>query len=136
MPDLGSTEMTMLWASLLLGLIYLVAADVANVAKRGLGWALGARDEAAADAGPLAGRLERAWKNYLETLPIFVGAVLVEASAGHGSGLGPLGAQLYFWARVIYLPAYATAVPYVRTVSWLVSIAGIVLLLLACVPGL
>ena len=44
MPDLGSTEMTMLWASLLLGFVYLLAADVATVAKRGLGWALGARD--------------------------------------------------------------------------------------------
>jgi uncharacterized MAPEG superfamily protein len=91
---------------------------------------------AASDAGPLAGRLERAWKNYLETLPIFVGAVLVEAAAGHDSGLAPLGAQLYFWARVIYLPAYASALPYARTASWLVSIAGILLLLLACVPGL
>ena len=56
MPDLGSTEMTMLWASLLLGFAYLLAADVANVAKRGRGWAFGSRDQAAADAGPLAGR--------------------------------------------------------------------------------
>ncbi|GAB2565085.1 hypothetical protein ISP15_14075 [Dyella jejuensis] len=39
-----------------------------------------------------------------------------------------LGARL-FWARLIYVPAYALGIAYVRTLVWAVSIVGIVLLL-------
>jgi len=42
-----------------------------------------------------------------------------------------LGAQLYFWARVAYVPAYAAGIPYLRTLIWAVSIVGLVLLLVA-----
>ena len=42
-----------------------------------------------------------------------------------------LGAQLYFWARVLYVPVYAAGIPYLRTLVWAVSLAGIVLLLVA-----
>ncbi len=135
MPDLGSTEMNMLWASLVLGFVYLLAAAVTSVGQRGMKWAAGPRDGAAPPINAIGGRFDRAWKNYIETLPLFVGAVLVEASAGHGSALGPLGAQLYFWGRVAYLPMYATGWPMVRTLAWTVAIVGIVLLLVACLPG-
>jgi uncharacterized MAPEG superfamily protein len=40
-----------------------------------------------------------------------------------------LAAQLYFWGRVLYVPAYAFGVPYLRTVVWAVAITGIVLLM-------
>lgn len=136
MPDLGSTEMSMLWASLVLGFVYLVAAAVTSVGQRGMKWAAGPRDEPAPPINALGGRFDRAWKNYIETLPLFVGAVLVEAISGHDSGLAPLGAQLYFWGRVAYLPLYATGLPFLRTLAWTVSLAGIVLLLVACLPGL
>lgn len=136
MPDLGTVPMTMLWASLALGFVYLIAAAVKSVGQRGLKWAAGPRDEPTPPINVVGGRLDRAWKNYLETLPMFVGAVLLEASAGHGSGLAALGAQLYFWGRVAYLPVYALGLPFVRTVAWAVAITGIVLLLVACLPGM
>ena len=136
MPDLGTTQMTMLWASLVLVLVYLAAAGVASVTARGMEWAAGPRDGAAPPLGPIGGRLDRAFKNFLETLPIFIGAVLVEAASGHGSTLAPLGAQLFFWGRVAYLPLYASGVPFLRTVAWTAAMAGVVLLLLACLPGM
>ena len=55
--------------------------------------------------------------------------------AGHGSGLAPLGALLYFWGRAAFLPLYAIGWPVVRTLVWAASLAGIVLLLIAVVPG-
>jgi uncharacterized MAPEG superfamily protein len=42
-----------------------------------------------------------------------------------------LGAQLYFWARLVYVPVYAAGIPYLRTLIWAASIVGIVLLLTA-----
>jgi len=46
-------------------------------------------------------------------------------------GMTAVAVQLYFWARLIYLPLYAAGVPYVRSLVWLVSLLGIVMLLWA-----
>ncbi|MEO7935944.1 MAG: MAPEG family protein, partial [Dokdonella sp.] len=40
-----------------------------------------------------------------------------------------LGAQLYFWARLAYLPTYAAGIPYLRTVIWGVAIVGLAMVL-------
>jgi len=40
-----------------------------------------------------------------------------------------LGAQLYFWARVVYLPVYVVGIPYLRTLVWVVSLAGLLMVL-------
>ena len=74
MPDLGSTEITMLWASTLLGLVYLLAAVVPSVLSRGMPWAMGPRDGEWPAVGTVAARLDRAWKNFLETFPLFAAA--------------------------------------------------------------
>ena len=39
------------------------------------------------------------------------------------------GTALYFWARVVYVPLYAFGVPYVRGLVWLVSIAGLAMII-------
>jgi uncharacterized MAPEG superfamily protein len=136
MPDMGSTEITMLWASAALGVVYLLAAVVPSVLARGMPWAMGPRDEPAPAVGIVGARLDRAWKNFLETFPLFVAAILVEAMAPQDSELAALGAQLYFWGRVAFLPIYAVGLPLVRTLVWTVALAGIVLVLAACLPGL
>jgi uncharacterized MAPEG superfamily protein len=136
MPDLGSTEITMLWASVLLGSLYLLAAVIPSVLTRGLPWAAGPRDEPGAALGKIAGRLDRAWKNFVETFPLFVAAILVEAQVPQDSDVAGLGAQLYFWGRVAFLPLYASGVPFLRTAAWSVSLAGILMVLLAALPGI
>lgn len=130
----GTTEINMLWASAVLGVVYLLAAVLPSVAARGMPWALGPRDEPGADIGKIGGRLDRAWKNFCETFPIFVVAVVADLSLKGGSELGALGAQLYFWGRVAFLPIYASGLPVVRTVAWTVSVVGIGLLLYASMP--
>ena len=135
MPDLGSTEITMLWASTLLGIVYLLAAVVPSVLSRGMPWAMGPRDGEWPAVGTVGARLDRAWKNFLETFPLFVAAVLIEAQVPQDSEVAALGAQLYFWGRVAFLPIYAIGLPFVRTAAWTVSLAGIVMVLLAAMPG-
>jgi len=135
MPDLGSTEITMLWASALLGLVYLLAAVIPSVLGRGMPWALGPRDGEWPALGTVASRLDRAWRNYRETFPIFAAAILISVQVPQDSTLAALGAQLYFWGRVAFLPIYAIGLPFVRTVAWTVALAGIVLVLLSALPG-
>lgn len=136
MPDLGSTEITMLWASVLLGTVYLLAAVIPSVLTRGFPWALGPRDGEWPALGTLAGRLDRAWKNFGETFPLFAAAILIEAQVPQDSELAALGAQLYFWGRVAFLPVYALGLPVVRTLVWTAALAGIVLVLVSCLPGI
>lgn len=134
MPTFGTTEINMLWASAVLGVVYLLAAVLPSVAVRGLPWAMGPRDEPAADVGKIGGRLDRAWKNFCETFPIFAAAVLADLFLKGGGELGALGAQLYFWGRVAFLPLYALGLPYVRTIAWTVALVGIGLLLYSAMP--
>lgn len=136
MPDLGSTEFTLLWASGLLGIVYLLASVVGSVAGRGMPWAMGPRDGEWPALGPIGGRLERAWRNFMETFPIFAAAVLLEAQVTPDSELAPLGAQFYFWGRVAFLPLYALGIPMLRTLAWTASLAGILLILVSCLPGI
>jgi len=136
MPDLGSTEIAMLWASAALGIVYLLAAVIPSVLARGMPWAAGARDQPGAPLGKVGARLDRAWKNFVETFPLFVAAILAEAQVPQDSEMAALGAQLYFWGRVAFLPLYAIGVPFLRTIAWTVALAGIAMVLVGALPGL
>ena len=69
----------------------------------------------------MAGRSERAYRNFLETFPFFAAAVLAVTVAGRADENSALGVQLYFWARVAYVPLYLWAIRYVRSLAWVVS---------------
>jgi uncharacterized MAPEG superfamily protein len=39
-----------------------------------------------------------------------------------------LGAQIFFWARVVYAAVYLAGIPWVRTAVWAVSVIGMLLI--------
>ena len=126
-----TTELYMLMWSVVLGLVQVALAATCSVGQRGMGWAASARDEIKPPLTSIGGRLDRARANFLETFPLFVAVVLIAHLLQRHSGMTVLGAQLYFWARLAYVPVYAAGIPYLRTLIWAVSIVGIVLLLTA-----
>ncbi|OOG45579.1 MAPEG family protein [Rhodanobacter sp. C01] len=126
-----SIELRMLAWSVVLGLVQIALAAIFSVSQRGLGWAAGARDGVTPALTGVAARLDRARANFLETFPFFIAVVLVACLLPRHSGMTVLGAQLYFWARLVYVPVYAAGIPYLRTLIWAASIVGIVLLLTA-----
>lgn len=126
-----STELQMLAWAIVLGLVHLMLDAAMKTSERGLAWNASARDAEAKPLGPVAGRVNRAWQNFLETFPMFAAAVLAVVAAGRTGDQAALGAQLYVWARVAYIPTYAAGIPYVRSLIWGVSLAGIVLVLAA-----
>jgi uncharacterized MAPEG superfamily protein len=126
-----ATELQMLTWSVVLGLVQIALATVASMGQRGLGWAASARDRPEPALAGVAGRLDRALANFLETFAFFAALVLAVVAAGRQDATSALGAQLYFWARLVYVPVYAAGIPYLRTLVWAVSIAGLVLLLVA-----
>ena len=111
------------------------ATSAVRTRQYGTAWNMGARDGEMPPLDPLAGRLQRAQANLFETLPLFIGALLGAAAVGHLGWKTALGSQLYFWARLIYLPLYAAGVPVVRTLVWGVSLLGLLLELWALLIG-
>jgi uncharacterized MAPEG superfamily protein len=128
--------MQILWCAVALGIVQLLAAVLASVGGRGLPWAIGPRDEPGQTLGRIGGRLERAYKNFLETFPFFAAAVPVANALGKSTEYSVLGAQIYIWARVLYIPAYVFAIPFVRTLIWTAALVGIVMVMSAVWPGI
>jgi len=123
-------ELTLLAWAVVLGLVHAVATGQFATLQHGISYGLSPRDE----PKPLTGvgaRVQRAFANYMQTFPFFAAAVLVAHAANRHSWLTVTGAQLYFWARLAYVPLYAAGIPVARTVAFLVATLGIVLLLIA-----
>jgi len=121
----------MLALGVALGLVQIVAASHAASLQRGYRWTASPRDGPTPPLRGVAGRLDRALRNFLETFPLFAAAVLAAHVSDTHNALTEWGARLYLWARLVYVPLYAAGVPLLRSLVWNVATVGIVLLLLA-----
>lgn len=126
-----SSVPSLLAMSILLGLVYVLVAGALATASRGPAWNIGNRDR---DPGPLplhAARAHRAAANFIETFPFFAAAVVAALAMQRTGSQVELGAQLYFFARLAYLPIYIIGIPVVRSLVWGVALAGILLVVFA-----
>lgn len=129
-------EISMLLWAITLGFVHIVLGVMASTKERGLSWNLGPRDETPKPLGKMGGRLERASKNFLETFPFFLAAIVIVIATGRMNHWSALGAQIYVWARLVYLPLYFVGVPVARTLAWAASIVGIGMVIAAGCGGL
>ena len=129
---MGMTETTMLLWSVVLGLLQIAIAAMACSNDLGLPYNLGTRDEPpASPMGKTAGRLVRAAANFRETFGLFAVSVILVVLLHRQSNMSAMGAQIYFWARLVYVPVYALGIQVVRTIVWTFSIVGLVMVMLA-----
>ena len=128
-----TTELRLLIASVVLGLVQLIASSHLISWQRGYRWTASTRE---VDVPPLRGvanRIDQATTNFLETFPLFAALVFVARVTGHHSLLTILGAHFYFWGRLGYLVAAAVGFSLLRSVlCWNTAIIGILLLLSPC----
>jgi uncharacterized MAPEG superfamily protein len=120
-----TSELRILGWSTFLGLGYVLIAAGLATAQRGLLWNASNRDGEPKPLTGAAARAVRANHNFLETFPFFAGAAIAVVVAGHNTAHTALGAELYFWARLAYLPIYIVGIPYLRTLVWAVSLWGL-----------
>jgi len=116
-------------------LVHIFAAVHLKTKQYGRKWNVGARDEALAPLSPVAGRLARAQANFQETFPIAIVALLGVVIAGRTTAWTALGGWIWLGARIIYLPLYAAGVPVVRTVAFVISLAGLGMVLAPLLLG-
>lgn len=125
-----TVELWWLGWSVVLGLVYVLVAFGLSVMQSGLLWHAGNRD-VAPPPNKFTARANRASGNFLETFALFAAATLAVVLAHKSGAQTALAAQIYFWARVAYLPVYIIGIPYLRTAIWIVSLWGIVQMLSA-----
>ena len=79
----------------------------------------------------VAGRLKRALDNHFEGLILFTIAVLVVVLGEASSSLTERCAWAYLWARILYVPAYASGIYLVRSLIWTVGFVATGIMLIA-----
>lgn len=121
----------MLAFAVVLGFIQLMLAAHLATKQRGVKWNLSPRDAKLPDLTGAAGRLDRAFRNFMETFGFFLAAVLIITCAKLNNDISALGAQIYLGARVVYVPIYAMGTIGIRTVLWVISVVGIFMVLSA-----
>jgi uncharacterized MAPEG superfamily protein len=129
--SLVTVELKMLILSVVLGFVQIVTASHAASLQRGYRWTASPRDEKLPPLRGVAGRLDRALRNFVETFPLFATVVLVAHVSDTHNALTVLGAQLYFWGRLAYMLLYAAGVPVIRSLVWNVAMVGILLFVAA-----
>ena len=94
----------LIWATALT-FIQSVIAVLGAMLQVGLPALAGNRENLPAIEG-WAGRAQRAHRNMLESLVLFAALVLVAQIVGRANAMTALGAQVFFWARLVYIPVY------------------------------
>ncbi len=92
--------------------------------------ALGNR-ERLPEATALAGRADRTARNTLENFLLFAAIALVAHVAAGANPKVDMGAAIFFWSRVVYIPVYYAGIAYLRTAVWLVSVVGLAMMITA-----
>jgi uncharacterized MAPEG superfamily protein len=123
------TELSLLVASVALAFVQVLIVLLTALPQVGLPALLGNREDVPALEG-MAGRAQRAHRNMLESLVLFAALVFVAHAAGKFNATTALGAQLFFWGRLAFAVIYLLGIPVARTLAWLVSVVGMLLIFL------
>jgi len=120
------SELTCLILGLLLWVAHiLIQAGLANTAL-GTDYLAGPRDKKRETDNVYYGRATRALHNYVENFVAFAAADLGLIATQQTGGWG---ATIWILARIVYIPAYLFGVPYLRTLAWVVSLVGLLMMI-------
>ncbi len=122
-----SVELTLLIWSAGLAFAYLAVQSAAYRLDYGIVHAGTQRDNER-PPNKWAARGNRCLRNFLETYGIFIALAVATEISGRSDSLTQWGAQIWFWARWAYLPAYFIDVPLMRSSFWMVSLIGLLML--------
>ena len=126
--------MTLTTIILLVLVLYLVQLFLQETSRFGFDFRgiVGNRDNQP-ELSVVAGRLDRAKNNMQEALPIFLALALLALTRGRDTSEVTRAASIFLVARVVYVPAYVSGVPMLRSLAWLVGVAGLLMMALPLV---
>jgi len=127
-----TTELRLLLATVILGLLQLITVSHLISFQYGYRWTASNREQPVPPLRGLANRVDQATTNFLETFPFFAALVLVAHLTDREGTLTLWGAHLYFWGRIGYLLAAVAGFGLLRSMLfWNTALIGIVLFLVA-----
>ena len=89
-----------------------------------LSYLFSSRDNAA-NTSIYIDRANRSLKNLFETLPIFIGLILLSIINNEDNSLL---AMIWLLARIIYVPVYIVGISYVRTGIWAIALICLIMM--------
>jgi len=91
--------------------------------------ALGPRDDPPPQSR-MGARATRALANMHEALPVFLALALLNLITHTAGAMAVMGGWVFLVARVLYVPAYLSGIPGVRTLLWIGGWVGLVMMLI------
>lgn len=121
-----TVDLQMLLFSALLCVALAFPYSLGFILTRGLYTVAGNREDYPPGTGWI-GRAHRAHLNMVENLVPFAALVLAAAVSGQADAWTALGAQVFFFSRVLHAVVYIMGVPWVRSLGYAGGLAGIVM---------
>lgn len=114
-------------AALVVYYVHLFLPSMIRIPQIGVSRYVGSRDDL--PALPAIGqRAERAHNNLRENMIPFLALAVLSIALGEVNATAILGAQMFVLARIVYLPCYLFAVPWLRSTVWSIGFIGLVLM--------
>ena len=114
-----SELMSLTWVTALTALIWMPYV-VNIILVRGLVDAVGYPQDPE-PMSPWAAKMKAAHANAVENLVVFATLVLIANAAGVSNETTVMACTVYFWARVLHLVSYTLAIPWIRTVAFVIG---------------
>ena len=120
------SELVCLELSVILWLVHVVTQAITARGEFGDAYLFSSRDREPLIKGLTYGRATRALRNYVENLVPFSALAVALIATGHAGGIG---ATIWIFARILYLPVYVMGVEYLRTALWAIALIGLLMML-------
>lgn len=118
-----SAELLLLGCAILVGVVQLLWATIAARLQQGLEWGRGPQDEPSPLSGGAA-RLQRSYRNFLETFPLHAAAVIAVYLLAKTGPVTLWGSGLYVIGRALHPAMYYLSIPWTRTLVWFIAFTG------------
>lgn len=125
---MSSELMSLTWVAALTTVLW-IPYTLNMIIVRGISDAVG-YPENPKPLAPWAARMKAAHYNAVENLVVFAALVLTLNAAGISNSVTAMACSVYFWARLVHFVVYGFAIPWLRTIAYVVAWACIVALLL------
>lgn len=116
-------ELTLLFWSVILTFVLILIPATEALMKNGPDVQGGPRDDMP-EATVFNKRATRLSKNMIENMVLFVPLVLIASAANITNDMTILGAQIFFYARLVHAVIYLAGWPKVRPLAWFVGVIG------------
>jgi uncharacterized MAPEG superfamily protein len=124
-----SVELRMLVYSAILLLVLILIQAGAGLIAVGVAPMAGNRDDLPPPT-PFQARSKRVVANHIENLVVFAPLLLAAVLAHRTGSWTALGAELFFWGRLVHGAVYLAGIPWIRTLAHAVTLTGAGLVIL------